>query len=187
MGFLYFLSLFYFGGWWGREREREREGERESQAGSALSPWSPTRAHKPWDREWPEPKSGVGHLTDWATQAPRFFFSFVFLRNLCLSWSIDFLLFSFRSYVIFIFTLSLWSIWSVRVKSFSPLQGYLVVWEPFVEKTVLPLLTSLGPWSKSIDCRCLELFPGTLFCSIDLSVYPSTSTYRHTVLTTTAF
>ena len=63
-----FLSLFIL-----REstimRGTEREGERESQAGSILSVQSPTRGPIPRTvRSWPEPKSRVGHLTDWATQ-----------------------------------------------------------------------------------------------------------------------
>ena len=58
---------------WGeglRERERER-GERESQAVSALSVQSPTWGSiPPTMRSWPEPKSGVECLTNWATQVP---------------------------------------------------------------------------------------------------------------------
>ena len=43
------------------EGQREREREEESQAASMLLVQSPR----------PEPKSRVGHLRDWATQAPR--------------------------------------------------------------------------------------------------------------------
>ena len=56
------------------EREKEVEGQRErkSQAGFTLSVQSPTRGSNPWTvRSWPEPKSRVRHLTDWATQAPQ--------------------------------------------------------------------------------------------------------------------
>ena len=54
---------------WAKEGQRERE--RESQAGSVLPAQSLT-----WGqilqimRSWPEPKSTVGCLTDWATWAP---------------------------------------------------------------------------------------------------------------------
>ena len=55
---------------WG---EAERGRGRESQAGSVLSAQSPTWGSNSWTvRSWPEPKSRVGHLTDWATQAPLF-------------------------------------------------------------------------------------------------------------------
>ena len=48
----------------------EREGDRESQAGL-------TRDSISWTmRSWPELKSRVGRLTDWATQAPLVFFYF---------------------------------------------------------------------------------------------------------------
>ena len=50
----------------------EREGERESQAGSPLLAQSPTWGLIPRTiRSWPELKSRVGHLTNWATQAPQ--------------------------------------------------------------------------------------------------------------------
>ena len=55
----------------GREREKEREREREweSQAGFTLSEKSlcGAQSHEPW----PEPKSRVKRLTDWATQGPQ--------------------------------------------------------------------------------------------------------------------
>ena len=75
--FLIYLLIYFE-----RERERERasmsggaaerEGERESKAGSKLSAQSPTRGSIPRTsmRSWPEPKSRVGRLPDWATQAP---------------------------------------------------------------------------------------------------------------------
>ena len=47
----------------------EREGDRESQAGSshlAHRAWHRTRTHETLG-PWPEQKSGVGCLTDWAT------------------------------------------------------------------------------------------------------------------------
>ena len=61
-----------------RERERlrlqvgkgQREVETESQAGSALSAQSLTWGSNSWTmRSWPDLRSRVGHLTDWATQA----------------------------------------------------------------------------------------------------------------------
>ena len=61
-----------------RERERERmheqgrgreRGKRESQTGSALSEQRSTWGSISWTvRSWPEPKSRVRHLIDWATQ-----------------------------------------------------------------------------------------------------------------------
>ena len=63
-----FIYLF-----WEREREREREaereGERESQAGSTVSSEPDTGLHPMIMRSWPELKSRVRCLTDWATQA----------------------------------------------------------------------------------------------------------------------
>ena len=60
----------------GRGREREREGE--SQAVSMLSVWSPTWGSKSWTmRSWPEQKSRVWCLTDWATQVPPPFCTFL--------------------------------------------------------------------------------------------------------------
>ena len=60
-----------------RERARagkgQREGERESQAGSVLSAQSPMwglMSHTV--RSWPEPKSRVRCLTNWATQVPLY-------------------------------------------------------------------------------------------------------------------
>ena len=68
----FFFQFIYF------EREREwvcmgvgaeRERERESQAGSALSAWSPTWAFNSRTmRSWHELKSRVTCLTNWATQ-----------------------------------------------------------------------------------------------------------------------
>ena len=50
--------------------EGQQERERESQAGSALSAWSPTWGSNPRTvRSWPEPKSRAGRFTDWAPQA----------------------------------------------------------------------------------------------------------------------
>ena len=49
--------------------EGQREGERESQAGSLQSAWSPTPGLNPRTmRSWPELKSRVRCLSDWATQ-----------------------------------------------------------------------------------------------------------------------
>ena len=49
----------------------KERGERDSQAGSALLMQSLTQGLNPWTmRSWPEPKSGVGHLTNWTTHAP---------------------------------------------------------------------------------------------------------------------
>ena len=51
--------------------EGQRERETESQAGSIVPEWSPTWGLNPWTlSSWPETKSRVGCLTDWATQAP---------------------------------------------------------------------------------------------------------------------
>ena len=56
----------------GRERERERERERGSQAGSVLSAQSPTRGSSAWTvKSWPERKSRVRCLTNWATQVSQ--------------------------------------------------------------------------------------------------------------------
>ena len=70
---------------WDREREREsregaeREGDREFQADSKLLAQSPSRGLNPWiARSWPELKSKVRCLTDWATQVPLLF---IFLRK----------------------------------------------------------------------------------------------------------
>ena len=70
--YLIYNMLFYlFNIYWEREIEHAqssrkgaaREGERESQAGSMLRVGlDPTTV-----RSWPEPKSRVRHLTDWAT------------------------------------------------------------------------------------------------------------------------
>ena len=64
--FFKFIYLF-----WERERDqRQRQRERNSQAGSVLTAqmWGSI----PWTmRSWPEPKSGIGHSTNWATQAPQ--------------------------------------------------------------------------------------------------------------------
>ena len=53
-------------------RVKERGRERESQMGSVLSVWSLEWGLSLTNHEiiWPEPKSRVGHLTDWATQEP---------------------------------------------------------------------------------------------------------------------
>ena len=83
-----FLSLFIL---WGaerartgegqrereRERERERGRERKSQANSMLPAQSPVWGLIPWTvRSWPELKSRVGRLTDWATQVPLIWVTF---------------------------------------------------------------------------------------------------------------
>ena len=64
-----------------RESERERawagwraEGERESQADSVPSTEPNAGLHLTTLRSWPEPKSRVGRLTDWATQVPPVFY-----------------------------------------------------------------------------------------------------------------
>lgn len=72
-----------------RERERERvgggaekKGERETQAGSALRVGSDTELNPRTLRSWPAPKSGVGHLADWVTQAPHFRVYFCWYLNI---------------------------------------------------------------------------------------------------------
>ena len=56
-----------------REKERAERGERESQAGSTLSAESQMWGSNPRTvRSWPEAKSRVRCLTDWATQASHF-------------------------------------------------------------------------------------------------------------------
>ena len=53
------------------EGEGQREREKESQAGSAVSLQSPTWGSNPQTmRAWPQLKSRVRCLPDWATQAP---------------------------------------------------------------------------------------------------------------------
>ena len=71
-----FLMFIYFE----RERENEwtgegqREEERESQASPVLPAQSPMQGSiliSQTLRSWPEPKSRIRHLTDWAMQAPH--------------------------------------------------------------------------------------------------------------------
>ena len=60
-----------------RGRDRETEGERGSQAGSTLSARSLTWGLiPPTVRSWPEPRSRVRCLTDWASPAPSILFLF---------------------------------------------------------------------------------------------------------------
>ena len=73
--FTYFLSWFIY---LKREKERasmggsERGWERESQVGSVLPAQSPMQGLNSWTmKSWPEPKSRVGCLKVWATQAPQ--------------------------------------------------------------------------------------------------------------------
>ena len=55
---------------WVGEGQREKEREKESQAGSVVSVQSQTQGSNPQTvRSWPELKSRVIGLTDWATQA----------------------------------------------------------------------------------------------------------------------
>ena len=66
---------------WERDRasrggaERKREREREKRENPKQAPcwqhgaWFWARTHKLWD-SWPEPKSRVRYLTDWATRGP---------------------------------------------------------------------------------------------------------------------
>ena len=64
--------FIYFG-----ERETQRERETESEAGSVLSAQGPGQGLNLWNCEimtWVE----VGHLTDWATQAPQKFVFFIY-------------------------------------------------------------------------------------------------------------
>ena len=80
----FFLSLFY--SFWERDRETETETETERER-----IWIPSRLHtvstetphraQTHARSWSKPKSGVGCLTDWATQAP-FRGRLFFLNNL---------------------------------------------------------------------------------------------------------
>ena len=51
------------------------EGEREFQAGSTSNAEPDARLDPRTLRSWPEPKSIVGHLTNWATQVPPEFIS----------------------------------------------------------------------------------------------------------------
>ena len=74
----FFFNLFYFERETDRQtdrqqgRGRERRKERESQAGSTLSAQSPMQGSNSWTmKSWPKPKSRVGCLTNWATQAPH--------------------------------------------------------------------------------------------------------------------
>ena len=53
-------------------REGQRKRERESQSDSTLSMEPDAVFHLVTLGSWPEPKSRVGHSTDWATQAPFF-------------------------------------------------------------------------------------------------------------------
>ena len=62
----------------------EREGEREFQAGSRLSAQSPTLGLSPQTmRSWPEQKSRVRHLINWAMQMPWFSVSINALPSFC--------------------------------------------------------------------------------------------------------
>jgi len=56
-----------------------REGERESQAGSAFRAEPDVGLNLMTVRSWPELKSRVGGLTNWATQAPQH--SIIFLKD----------------------------------------------------------------------------------------------------------
>ena len=68
---LSFFKLIYLFWKWERAQEwwgAEREGERQPQAGTLLSVQSLLRVSITQTmRLWPEPKSGVRHLTNWAT------------------------------------------------------------------------------------------------------------------------
>ena len=70
---------------WGRGQKGE--GERESQTGSTFSAEPDVRLNLTTMRSCPEPKSRVGHLTDWVTQAPTGtyskYFIFIILFNPC--------------------------------------------------------------------------------------------------------
>ena len=67
--FIYYMFIYLF---WERVGA-EREGETESQADSTLStePRAGLNLMNWIMRSWPEPKSRVGRLTDWATLMPR--------------------------------------------------------------------------------------------------------------------
>ena len=67
-----FLNLFiYFERVRVSEQGRGRESQRGSQARSILPAWSPTwGSNSRTVSSWPEPKSRVKRLTDWATRAP---------------------------------------------------------------------------------------------------------------------
>lgn len=60
------------------EKGRDRGRDRESQAGTTLPAqslmWS---LNSPTVRLWPESKPRAGHLTNWATQVPRFLLQMV--------------------------------------------------------------------------------------------------------------
>ena len=62
-----FFKRFYF---FGRKRGCEWKGEREFEADSTLSTGPKMGLDTTMTRSGPEPKPRIGHLTNWATQAP---------------------------------------------------------------------------------------------------------------------
>ena len=60
-------------------RGRVRERERESQAGSALSAWSPKWGSNSQVKSWPELKPRVRRSTDWGIQVPLYCILFIHL------------------------------------------------------------------------------------------------------------
>ena len=85
--FIYCLMFIYFErartsvwerGW---ERERQRERGRMPSRLCAVSAEPDWGSNSRTIRSWPEPKSEVGHLTNWATQAPA---NHLFLFRMCL-------------------------------------------------------------------------------------------------------
>ena len=81
---IYFLSLFIY--FWEGERQGEGiERGRESQAGFASSVQSPMYGLNSWTvRSWPESKSRVRRLNDWAIQEPWSSFLILFSPNVLL-------------------------------------------------------------------------------------------------------
>ena len=87
--------------------EEQRGRGWESQAGSVLSAWSLAQSSIPRTvRSWPQPKSRVGHLNDWATQVPHVklplysFLGYIPLGHGMYSWvtRIIFFVFVFRNF-----------------------------------------------------------------------------------------
>ena len=64
-----------------REGERDRDRERESQADSMPSTEPDVGFDLMTVSSWPEPKSKVGHLTDWATSSAFTYFLSICFRD----------------------------------------------------------------------------------------------------------
>ena len=79
LSLLLIFSLMFIYLFWEREPvivwagEGQKDRERESQEGSTLSAQSPKQgSNSQTMRQWPQPKSRVRHLTNWATHVPLF-------------------------------------------------------------------------------------------------------------------